>query len=46
MRIECDRELWKWTVRVNGVFVADYWRKGKAFEMAHRLRVAVTNGDQ
>lgn len=34
-------ELRKWTVRVNGVFVADFWREVRALRLAERLRIAL-----
>jgi hypothetical protein len=36
-RIDVFCEDWQWVVRVNGIFVASFWRKRRAYELAHRL---------
>ena len=40
-KISVAREIGYWTVRVNGVYVVDFWRKSKAFETAYQLRAAL-----
>lgn len=45
IRVTVDREglFWRrWWVRVNGRLVAEFHKKGDAFEMAHRLQQAIT----
>jgi len=46
MIITAERELGKWTVRVNGIFVANFWREIRALRLAERLRVALDNPSQ
>jgi hypothetical protein len=41
MIVVVAKELGKWTVRVNGFFVADFWFEVRALRLAHRLRVAL-----
>ena len=45
MRAQCDFELGKWTVRLNGIFVVDFWRRGKAYEVALRLNEALSSDE-
>lgn len=37
MRIQCEKELGKWTIRINGHFIADFWRSSKALDAYSRL---------
>lgn len=43
MMVECKKELGSWTVRVNGIFVADFpwWREGRARRLAMNLQIAL-----
>lgn len=42
--LTCKREIGRWTVRVGGVFLISFWRKGCAFEFVHRL-TKILGGD-
>lgn len=41
MGVTCEKELGTWTVRLNGVFVADFWTEVKARRLADNLRKAL-----
>ena len=41
MTIECKKELGSWTVRINGIFIADFLREVKARRLAERLQIAL-----
>lgn len=48
MRIDCDLEFGRWTVRADGHFVIDFpwWRRGRAYAMAFRLRKIINPREQ
>ena len=35
--MEVSREMGKWTIRINGIFIADYWRESIARRTAMNL---------
>lgn len=35
--LTCKKELGRWTVRINGKFVADFWREAPARALAMRI---------
>lgn len=37
MRVTVAKEIGKWTIRLDGEFVDDYWSRAKAYEVAFRL---------
>lgn len=39
--ITCEKEMGGWTIRVNGIFVADFWREKVARRIAMRLADAL-----
>ena len=40
MRVDCEKELGRWTVRADGHYIMDFpwWRRWQAFRLAHRLQ--------
>lgn len=38
MRIVCEQEVGKWTIRIDGVFIAQFWRAAPALRMVEKLR--------
>lgn len=41
MTVSCDKEIGKWTVRVNGVYIADFWSETRARRLAMNLASAL-----
>lgn len=41
MRVTCGREWDKWTVRLDGIFVADFWLEKNAMRLAYNLTKAL-----
>ncbi len=41
VRITCEREIGKWTIRINGKYAADFWREGVARRVAMAIRDAL-----
>jgi hypothetical protein len=39
----CEKELGTWTIRVNGCFVASFWRARKALSVFSKLVEALQN---
>lgn len=44
--VTCAKEIGRWTIRVNGRFVADFWREALARRIAMRLANALEAGRQ
>ena len=44
MTVEVSKEIGDWTVRVNGFFVASFWREAKARRLAMNLLKAINAG--
>lgn len=40
-KVTCDKELGRWTIRVNGHFIVDFWREATARRMAMKLAEAL-----
>lgn len=37
MRVTVAKEIGRWTIRLDGKFVDDYWSRARAYEVAFRL---------
>jgi len=41
--VTCEHELGRWTIRVNGLFLIDFWRETPARRLAMRLQHVLKN---
>lgn len=46
MIVTCMKELGRWTIRINGHFVADFWRESLARRIAMRMNDAIVQANR